>query len=497
MTKSNPSAGRTRPLVCGCLAVSEAMYMTVELLASRFVSPVIGTSLTAWTCVLAVILGASAVGNWVGGRLVTRGGRDWILLALCVEAVAVAVAGVVSPTNTLAVVNSDLAFVRVVMAVVLVAVATVCAGALSPLFMAEVRGEGERAPSALFACMTLGGLAGTVAAGFWLIPMLGASMLSLVVGGVCVAVAGVWHLFGYGVRKWPSVRPVACMLLALGTVVGSQALARQAMAGFGDGVRPLYSCESNYNHIEVYQGAYLGEPVDYLLVDGGFESAAYRSRERRHDLVFSYTKKYFDTLSELGINEGACLMMGGGAYSVPRHVLRNTDMSCDVVEIDPEVTRVAYERFDLQDAIDWAGAERFGNFNEDARTYLNREPRKYSVILSDLYSGICPPRQVTTVEAMRHVHDMLEPGGVYMANVISDTSGERGELIKHVLATLDEVFESVLVLPVDSRGGFDNYVVVASDGDLGGLDAIEVPHGGYRPLTDDWCPVEYLTRDFG
>src|SRR5690606_4184569 len=52
--------------------VSGAVVMIVEVLCTRLIAPVYGTSLHVWSATIAVTLLALSVGYWIGGRVADR-----------------------------------------------------------------------------------------------------------------------------------------------------------------------------------------------------------------------------------------------------------------------------------------------------------------------------------------------------------------------------------------------------------------------------------------
>ena len=102
-------------------------------------------------------------------------------------------------------------------------------------------------------------------------------------------------------------------------------------------------------------------------------------------------------------------MLGGGGYCVPRYLMtgeRSKDLKIDVVEIDPGVTQVARQFFDLHD---YPGMT---IYHEDARTFLNRAKRDglkdYDAIFMDTFgSWTVIPFQMTTVETAAHLIEIL------------------------------------------------------------------------------------------
>jgi len=74
-----------------------------------------------------------------------------------------------------------------------------------------------------------------------------------------------------------------------------------------------------------------GETVRTLVVDGTIESATYLG-ERRYDLVFDYLRT-FDAMFDTGMPISNALMIGGGGYSYPKHlVFHHPETAVDVVE---------------------------------------------------------------------------------------------------------------------------------------------------------------------
>ena len=93
-----------------------------------------------------------------------------------------------------------------------------------------------------------------------------------------------------------------------------------------------------------------GEPVRVLQTGGVYQSATYLD-ERRMEPVFSYYRA-FDHAFTLRPDTRRVLMIGGGGYAWPKHVLATRDdVSLDAVEIDASVTEVARRWFFLDEAM--------------------------------------------------------------------------------------------------------------------------------------------------
>lgn len=113
-----------------------------------------------------------------------------------------------------------------------------------------------------------------------------------------------------------------------------------------------------------------GSPVRVLQVGGVYQSATYLEPARRMELVFSYYRA-FDHVFSVRPDTWRVLMVGGGGYAWPKHVLatRSAGVTLDVVELDPAVTRAARRWFFLDEARDrWPGRLRL--IEGDGRAFL-------------------------------------------------------------------------------------------------------------------------------
>ncbi|MGL5173681.1 MAG: spermidine synthase [Olsenella sp.] len=235
-----------------------------------------------------------------------------------------------------------------------------------------------------------------------------------------------------------------------------------------------------------------GEKVRMLVVNGTIESATYLD-DLRYDLVFDYLRA-FDVMYEAGRPVSHALMLGGGGYSYPKHIVsHHPETSIDVVEVDPAMTRIARKHFflgDLEREYDCTATGRLRTYCDDGRAFLEGDagrPR-YDAILNDSFSGNDPAASLMTVEAARAMRDRLAEGGLYLMNVVTSPEGTGALLLQAVERTLGEVFSHVHVIPCDpeSPSASDNVIVVATDAtcDLPGETTVPVASGA-PVITDD------------
>ena len=139
--------------------------------------------------------------------------------------------------------------------------------------------------------------------------------------------------------------------------------------------------------------------------------------------------------------------MGGASYNHPKEFLRtHPDATIDVVEIDPEMTEIAREHFNLRDN------PRMSIHHQDARVFLNQNEAKYDVIFVDVFeSDGNLPYQLTTLEAVKKMGNSLTENGLVVTNIIRAIEGGQGEFTRAELKTYKEVFPHVLLFQVSPK----------------------------------------------
>ena len=113
-------------------------------------------------------------------------------------------------------------------------------------------------------------------------------------------------------------------------------------------------------------------------------------------------------------------MIGGAGYSFPQtHLREYPNATIDVVEIDRGMTEIAKRFFNLTDD------PRLTIFHDDGRVFLKRGVSShYDVIFMDAFGSLFTvPYQLTTIEAVRDMHRLLDGDGVVIFNIGSAISG--------------------------------------------------------------------------
>jgi spermidine synthase len=209
------------------------------------------------------------------------------------------------------------------------------------------------------------------------------------------------------------------------------------------------------------------------------------------------------------------MFIGGGGYTFPRFIsTKYPKAGIDVVEIDPEVTRVGQRFLGLSET------PRIQTFNGDARWFVmnSKEKGKYDFIFGDAFNDLSVPYHLTTLEFTKQLRGLMKPNGLFLVNLID--SFKKGIFLPSYLRTLEEVFGKGNVHLITYSSNYDNlgistFVIVASprkldmedftttirkqEGD--GMICFVMPperlqqYLSERPgfiLTDDYVPVDNL-----
>jgi spermidine synthase len=213
MPRSRKPAATPRPspwLVGIAFTVSGFTSLVLEVVWSKALALLLGSTLHAVSTVVAAYLGGLALGAWLAGRSVDRVRRPLRLygfLEMGVGAYALVSLFLIRATDPLAgaayaglgATSPAYLAVRVALSAALLIVPTVLMGATLPTLVswsARERSGWERGLGLLYGLNTLGAVAGAACAGFVLVPRLGLASTTYGVGGLALFVGLVMALAG-------------------------------------------------------------------------------------------------------------------------------------------------------------------------------------------------------------------------------------------------------------------------------------------------------------
>ncbi len=436
--------------------ISGGSVLAVEILGTRVLGPFYGVSLFLWSALITVALAALSIGYALGGRWADRGPR-FAHLGVLLAAAGLWLFAVPFLKGVLLRVTEPLGLRAAVLVTsfVLFAPPLTLLGMVSPyairLKASSLDAVGRTAGD-LYAVSTVASVVAALLTGFYLIPLVGVSRLLLLIGALLLVGAALAFVMGRRARA----RAVGSLVLAATAVIGLW----QASETRADRARGLIEVsDTAYAEIRVLDV----DDLRYMLLDGGVHTVVYRYSWRTYHPyvpVVSLARKYFEA-------PGNMLVVGLGGGSVVKEYAAE-GWSIDAVEIDPDVTRAAYEHFGLQ-------PEECRVFHMDGRRYLAETQTRYDLIVMDAYGSSAIPFHLVTSEVFALAASRLSDDGVLVMNV--ETRSWDDVLLASITATLQEHFQEITALPTnDPPDVLGNIVVFASQRSLDlPYEAIEQP----------------------
>lgn len=467
-------------------ALSGAVVMILELVGARMMAPHFGTSMYVWTAMIGVILGALSFGYWYGGNLADRGASDKGLMYILAIAALFVAASLLLQADTLsyiAALGLDTRVSAIVAATLLFAPASALLGVVSP-YVAKLKlsslAHAGSSIGRLYAAGTLGSIAGTFLAGYWLIAWFGNFTLGII---VMVALIAISFVAEHRTR-------VLTRIIGITAATGLLLAAQQSTPGI------IADKDSAYARYQVSEQTDFRGQIRYLLMDNvGAQSGVIVGSYDA--LIFDYTQK-FKALADAYGSAERTLVIGGGAYTFPRVLAQERpEARVDVVEIDPALDAIATDYFG------YTPVPNLNIIHEDGRVFLNRNQSKYQLIYIDAFSSLTPPYQLATQQATRAMRESLVDDGILAANVIAAPNAN-DPYFTATLATYRSVFADVDVYQVQgslTMAQRQNLLFVM--GDTPALAKLSSAPLGSRVdvlpesgdvLTDDHAPVEQLIQ---
>jgi tetratricopeptide (TPR) repeat protein len=364
----------------------------------------------------------------------------------------------------------------------------------------------------IYAWGAAGSIAGTFAAGFYLIATMGTVAIIWTVGGVLLLMAIL-----YWARFWPLYIWAIIFVCALitGTARAGWAQSTGGTLALREKPNPniIYEDESQYCYIAVKR---VSKTVD--------RRAFMQDKLRHSEIIMGDPNnlQYFHTIIFAAITHGlsqdkeklSVFHIGGGGYVFPQYIEKKwPNSSNDVAEIDSRVTEAAIQAF---------GLKRDTTINTiimDARNYVDELLMKernggpitrYDFIYEDAFNDYSVPYQLVTREFNEKIARLLTDNGVYMINSIGTYSSAR--FLGAYVSTLEQTFPHVYVIAEGGpRSNRKIFVLIAAKKEIepekftkeyraeldfwylndSEMETIRQRSGGTL-LTDDYAPVENL-----
>lgn len=410
--------------------IASFCMLVIEIVAGRILAPFVGVSLYTWTSIIGVVLAGISIGAYFGGKLADRFPEKktlgWLLFisgiaTLSIAPVTNAVAGFHFPTTLM---------VRILIVTTITFFIPSCIlGMISPVVVKLALRNVETAGNVvgkIYAFSTFGSIIGTFAAGFFLISWMGTRHIILMMGGILILTA----LISGSLFRTKRVA-AGFLLIPSFLVLGTYSFAFKPLPN----AYTEYYKESDYFTIKVKQATCSDgkTPLKALVLDNLTHS--YVNMKDPLHIEYKYEKIYAEVLKWRFGKDTAfrSLAIGGGGYTFPRYMeIFYPKAQIEVVEIDPEITKIVYSRLGLP------ADTRIRTYNEDGRWFVMNCKDKYDVLFIDAYNDLSIPYHLTTKEFAQSLKNIMNPGGILLTNIIDNF--QKGAFLPSTIRTLREVF---------------------------------------------------------
>ena len=466
--------------------ITGAVTLSLEVLASRIMTPYFGVSLYIWAGILSITLIFLALGYQLGGRISQRRDKDALELTLLAAplwaALAIVVATIIYPVVFPWLATINLIIASFLGGIILLAFPLVVLSAMNPLLIAlarDARATGDAGAGRVFFISTVGSVAGVLLTAFLLIPHLTNFRALLWMSlGLGLAVGGLSALNREiaGSQKRRLLYGCLIILLLSGGMLAGQRAYFKLLAGLSDigkNFEVLAEYTSVFGNIKVLAVYPEGEgrkPAVAYLQDGIIQNMVTSDGQ-----VLDHTSFMMRLIEAYAPAAHDSLVLGMAAGMIPRY-LHHQGQKVTAVEINPNSLQAATEFFNF----DPRGV---AVHIEDARTFVRRHHQAYDLVVTDLFQGDCTPDYLLTVEFFREVQACLRPGGVVIINTYFDPNNEAAD--DTILATVGAVFPHVLELRSPSSAGLvSSACMVAANVPLSPEVAINLADRGPMPPKD-------------
>ena len=425
--------------------------MTVELISSRIVAPIIGSSVFTWTSVIGVTLLGLAVGSFIGGKIADNAKGDWPLpLSFLISFVSVSLIPLLAEhSNFITDSSNSILKLNLDLSIYLFLLPALAIGLIQPIILKKFADDfskiGSRYGILSFAWST-GGILGVFLTGFFFISNIGSQETIWLMSIILFLMGGIFSI------KTRDKKIILLFILCIFILPILIYIAKQKTSI----PNVVFQKETNYYDAKVVD-AYLPEYGNSRILTLDFDFHSIQPENKIKD----YTEMY-PIFSDLKKDIKNILIIGAGAYTMPKYFKNYyKDADVSVIEIDGDMVEIGNTFFDLKkyDIKTIVG---------DAKIVMKKNNEKYDVIFGDAYNSfISVPWYLLTEEWNNEIREKLNSGGVYAINFIGSIAGVKSEFTRSVLNTFKIAFPNYYVFAFgENREDVQNVVLIGIKGEL-------------------------------
>ncbi len=404
-----------------------AVVMGLEIVGSRLLAPVFGSSLFVWGALIGVVLAAMSSGYAAGGWFADRYPPQQVLAGLLLVSggwtLLLAWAGQPVVFQMFQWIQDPRWGPCFAASALLAIPAFGLSGVLPALLRLAIADMGHlgRHTGGMIAVSTMGSLVGTWGTSFYLLTWMGSTTLVAVLGVVLLLLGIIWTL--------QSRRP--SFVLQAGMFAGVAGL---TWMGFHPVIilpPAIHQEDSPYQQVRVSEN----DLFRYLILNNTFHAVMWKAEPTF--LALPYSQVMMGVLPILE-KPARGLILGHGGGSLAKWLAQHwPNLELDVVEMDPSVVDAAEQYFE------YVPPDNHHVVVQDARTFLRNNPTRYDVVWVDVFARHLIPFHVTTREFFEELRAHVHPEGAIAVNLASSDAPANVRRAEAVFTTMGLAFQNI------------------------------------------------------
>ena len=423
-----------------------AVVLSLELLASRILTPFFGVSLYIWTSILSVTLVFLAIGyqfgGWITSKIDSKYYEELFIFIPFVSSVFILLSTITYPILLPKLINLDLLVGSFIGSFILLSIPLVLMSALNPILISIIKNKNDQSSDSksgfVLFISTIGSVFGVIFTALVLIPNF-TNFSAFILNALFLIV---YSLFVYFFIGYDFFKKLKKLFLFLNVILFLCLLA-------------IYYFKENYlNHFtstKDKQGNTYIIKHENLSYYGNLKVVGVKLYNKKNisfyklfqngttqntiDINGNSLSTYTHILNALShySEKGDTLILGFGGGIVPKE-LSKRNFNIDVVEINPATLNIAERFFKYK-------KNNTNFFFEDARIFVKKCKKKYDLIIVDLFFEDGSPEHLITVEFYKDLKNCLKDEGILISNSIADFSDNL--TLNTILSTFNAVFKNI------------------------------------------------------
>jgi len=267
------------------LFMMNALAMSLELVASRLLSPYFGNANIVWTCIIGIILLSNSIGNVLGGKLSDKevyknNSKNVIkyMLLLIAATIFFIVLDNQELIKAITYITQSVKIGAIMATFALFLLPNILIGMLSPLILKVKLSENTdeekigKIGGNVYALGTIGSIVGTFASGFWLVPTFGCINILFVLIIVCLINSLLLAEFKKSKEPFLYFALIIFMCFTLGMYIYADSnISKKILNGE---VGPELFLNTQYGSVRIFNTytTKYDESIRVLEIEGGAES---------------------------------------------------------------------------------------------------------------------------------------------------------------------------------------------------------------------------------